>query len=154
MASAKGNLEIVTVGPPVTDAATSQRMSRQRTRDTEAELAIRRLLHRRGFRYRVNAPLPGLPRRRADLLFTAKKVAVFVDGCFWHGCPEHGTWPKRNDSWWAAKLRRNIDRDRQTDAHLAANGWSVVRIWEHEPPMDAADRVESVLRSRGADRSG
>jgi len=138
----------MTAGPLDTDASTSQRMARQRTRDTEAELAIRRLLHRRGYRYRVNAPLPGMPRRRADLLFTRWKVAVFVDGCFWHGCPAHGTWPKRNDTWWATKLRRNMERDRQTDAHLLAAGWAVVRVWEHETPEEAADRVEAVLRAR------
>jgi DNA mismatch endonuclease (patch repair protein) len=72
---------------------------------------------------------------------------VFVDGCFWHGCPEHGTWPKRNDVWWAAKLRRNVERDRDTDSRLRAAGWKVVRIWEHEVPELAADRVEVLIRS-------
>ncbi|WP_046302046.1 very short patch repair endonuclease [Mycobacterium sp. UM_Kg27] len=132
---------------PLTDASTSLRMSIQRRRDTEAEMMLRRLLHARGLRYRVDLPLPGMPRRRADLTFSAKRVAVFVDGCFWHGCPEHGTEPKRNGGWWASKLARNIERDRETDAYLAEIGWTVVRIWEHEDPECAADFVEAVVRS-------
>lgn len=130
-----------------TDPRTSARMSRQRTRDTAAEWALRRLIHARGLRYRVDAVLPGLPRRRADILFPRQKVAVFVDGCFWHGCPEHKTAPKSNAAWWATKLARNIERDRETDTHLAELGWKVVRIWEHENPECAADRVEAAVRS-------
>jgi DNA mismatch endonuclease, patch repair protein len=122
-------------------------MARQRTRDTHAELALRHILHSRGLRYRVNRPLQGLPRRRADLTFASLKIVVFVDGCFWHGCPDHGTWPKRNDGWWAAKLLRNVERDRETDAHMQAAGWKVLRIWEHEAAEDAADRVEALIRS-------
>lgn len=144
----EANLDHVTAGVPVTDAATSGRMARQRTRDTNPEIALRRILHARGLRYRLNRPLPGLPRRRADLTFASQRVVVFVDGCFWHGCPEHGTWPKRNDVWWAAKLRRNIERDRETDAYLQAAGWGVLRIWEHDAPEGAADRVEALVRSR------
>lgn len=121
-------------------------MSRQRTRDTDAEIALRRLLHARGLRYRVNQPLPGLARRRADLTFPAHRVVVFVDGCFWHGCPQHGTQPKRNCEWWNAKLLRNIARDRETDEHMEAMGWRVVRVWEHESPADAAQRVVAVLQ--------
>lgn len=130
-----------------TDPRTSARMSRQRTRDTAAEWALRRLIHARGLRYRVDAVLPGLPRRRADILFPRQKVAVFVDGCFWHGCPEHKTAPKSNAAWWATKIARNIERDRETDTHLAELGWKVVRIWEHENPECAADRVEAAVRS-------
>lgn len=122
-------------------------MSRQRIRDTDAEISLRRLLHARGFRYRVNQPLPGLPRRRADLTFPTRRVVVFVDGCFWHCCPEHGTQPKRNGRWWAAKLIRNVERDRETDEHMAALGWQVIRIWEHELPEAAADKIERVLRN-------
>lgn len=121
-------------------------MARQRTRDTNPEVALRRILHSRGLRYRLDRPLPGLPRRRADITFTRQRVAVFVDGCFWHACPEHGTWPKRNDEWWATKIRRNIERDRETDAHLRTYGWTVIRIWEHEAADEAADRVEEVIR--------
>nr|WP_276202972.1 very short patch repair endonuclease [Jiangella muralis] len=132
---------------PLTNEITSRRMSRQRRRDTEAELSLRRVLHARGLRYRVDAALPGLPRRRADLSFPRQRLAVFVDGCFWHGCPVHKTEPKNNAAWWAAKLARNIERDRETDAHLADLGWRVVRIWEHEDPELAADLVEAAARS-------
>ena len=132
---------------PLTDDATSRRMARQRTRDTDPEVALRRILHDRGLRYRLDRPLPGLPRRRADITFGRQRVAVFVDGCFWHACPEHGTWPKRNDEWWAVKIRRNIELDRETDAHLRACGWTVIRVWEHESAAEAADRVECVVRA-------
>jgi DNA mismatch endonuclease (patch repair protein) len=130
---------------PETDAATSARMSRQRTRDTAPEMALRRELHRRGARFFVDrSPLPGL-RRRADLVFPRRRVAVYVDGCFWHRCPDHATDPKRNAVWWAEKLAGNVERDRATDAALAASGWQVVRIWEHEDPVSAADRVQAAL---------
>jgi DNA mismatch endonuclease (patch repair protein) len=129
-------------------------MIRQRRRDTAPEIAIRRAVHARGLRYRVDATLPGT-RRRADLLFTRAKVAVFVDGCFWHGCPDHGTWPKRNASWWAEKIATNIRRDRDTDSHLAAVGWDVVRVWSHEPVDQAADRIAKTVLSRtGAEPPG
>jgi DNA mismatch endonuclease (patch repair protein) len=118
-------------------------MSKQRTRDTAPEIALRRALHRLGYRYRVDVPLPGIPRRRADIVFTARRIAVFVDGCFWHGCPEHATWPANNAAWWASKLKANIERDRDTTARLVANGWTVVRIWEHER-LDEA--LATVLR--------
>lgn len=123
-------------------------MSRQARKDTAPELALRRELHRRGLRYRVERPLPGLPRRRADIVFSRKRVAVFVDGCFWHACPVHGTWPARNDTWWATKLRRNVERDSETDAHLESLGWLVVRVWEHEVTGLAADRVVAAVASR------
>lgn len=110
-------------------------------------MAIRSILHSRGFRYRVNHPLPGLPRRRADLTFTGHRVVVFVDGCFWHGCPQHRTLPKRNDVWWATKLRLNIERDRETDSYLKEAGWTVIRVWEHEQPVEAVERIERALAS-------
>ncbi|WP_137725742.1 very short patch repair endonuclease [Prescottella subtropica] len=130
---------------PSTDPATSARMRKQRRRDTAPEIALRRELHRRGARFFVDrAPLPGL-RRRADLVFPRKRVAVYVDGCFWHSCPQHATAPKRNAQWWADKLAANVVRDRDTDVRLTAAGWRVVRVWEHEDPADAADRVQSAL---------
>lgn len=99
----------------------------------------------RGVRYFVDrAPLKGI-RRRADLVFPRRRVAVYVDGCFWHRCPQHATDPKNNAEWWAAKLAANVARDRNTDAALAAAGWTVVRIWEHENPAEAADRVQAAL---------
>lgn len=120
-------------------------MQRQASRDTKPELALRRELHRRGRRFFVDrAPLSGL-RRRADLLFPRRRVAVYVDGCFWHSCPAHATRPKANAAWWAQKLAGNTARDRDTDTRLGEAGWTVVRVWEHEDPVAAADRVEEAL---------
>lgn len=119
-------------------------MSRQRRRDTAPELKIRKLVHARGLRYRVDAAPPGT-RRRADLLFSGPRVAVFVDGCFWHGCPEHATKPKRNTAWWADKIAANVARDRDTDGRLQGMGWRVVRVWEHEPAQAAADRIAAAV---------
>ena len=124
-------------------------MVNQRRRDTRPEMAIRRLVHARGMRYRVDAALPGM-RRRADLLFTSSRVAVFVDGCFWHGCPEHGTRPKNNAAWWSVKIAANAERDRDTDLRLTADGWVVLRIWEHEAPEAAAARIAETVANRRA----
>ncbi|MHB1009964.1 MAG: very short patch repair endonuclease [Propionibacteriaceae bacterium] len=134
--------------PGSTDERTSTRMSRQRTRDTEAELRIRGALHRRGWRFRVDAPLPGMPRRRADILFTRRRLAIFVDGCFWHSCPTHGTKPLTHAEWWRDKLAVNVARDRETDSHLESLGWSVVRVWECTPVEDAVAIVEAALDQR------
>lgn len=123
-------------------------MERQGRRDTKPELALRRELWRRGLRYRVDvAPIEGL-RRRADLVFGRTKVAVYVDGCYWHGCPVHATLPKANRTWWIAKLEANFRRDRDTDTRVHDAGWAVVRVWEHEAVVEAADRVQTVVRSR------
>ena len=130
---------------PATDPVTSARMSAQRRRYTKPEIALRRELHRRGLRYFVDrAPVKGV-RRRADLVFPRRKVAVFVDGCFWHSCPQHATFPKNNAQWWTDKLAANVVRDRDTDARLAEQGWTVIRIWEHEDPLVAAERVQKAL---------
>jgi len=126
--------------PVPSSAAVSARMSRQRSRDTEPELLLRRELHRRGLRFRVDRPLPGLPRRRADILLTRAHIAVFVDGCFWHSCPEHATRPVANAAWWEDKLRRNVERDQDTDRRLQDLGWTVLRFWEHSD-MDQAAAV-------------
>jgi DNA mismatch endonuclease (patch repair protein) len=114
-------------------------------------MALRRELHRRGLRFRVDFrfDMDGLRRRRADLAFTRRRVAVFVDGCFWHVCPEHATAPRANGAWWAAKLAGNVARDRDTDARLAEAGWTVVRVWEHESVTEAADRVHRTVASQG-----
>jgi DNA mismatch endonuclease, patch repair protein len=133
--------------PAASSSAALARMVRQRRRDTRPEMAIRRLLHARGMRYRVDAALPGM-HRRADLLFRSSRVAVFVDGCFWHACPEHGTMPKNNAAWWSAKIAANAGRDRDTDRRLTAAGWAVLRIWEHEAPEGAADRIATTVRNR------
>jgi DNA mismatch endonuclease (patch repair protein) len=96
----------------------------------------------------VDRALPGMPRRRADMLFPGVRVAVFVDGCFWHSCPQHASVPRANQQWWIDKLRRNVDRDRETDARLEALGWTVLRFWEHEDPARAVDVVETTVRAR------
>jgi DNA mismatch endonuclease (patch repair protein) len=124
-------------------------MSRQASKDTAVELAVRRLLHAAGLRYRVEYPVPGLPRRRIDVAFPRAKVAVLIDGCFWHGCPQHATHPKANAEWWRTKLQRNMARDRETTEHLVTAGWTVLRFWEHQAPADVAAQVaEAVHRSR------
>ncbi len=124
-----------------------RRMQRQKRAGTAPEVAIRRLLHARGLRYRVDRPLDleGL-RRRADLTFVGARVVVFVDGCFWHGCPQHATRPTSNAEWWSDKLAANMSRDRDTDTRLYAAGWTVIRVWEHEDPNSAAARIEAVVR--------
>lgn len=127
--------------------AVSARMAAQATSGTSPEMSVRRKLHSRGLRYRVNCrPEPSL-RRSADIVFTRAKVAVFIDGCFWHSCPEHGTSPTANQEWWASKLKANAERDRDTDALLTAAGWTVIRCWEHEDPEEIADRVERAVHS-------
>ncbi|MDX3756356.1 very short patch repair endonuclease [Streptomyces mirabilis] len=122
-------------------------MSRQGSRDTAPEIAVRRLLHRSGLRYRVNVPVPGMPRRTIDIVFGRAKVAIFLDGCFWHGCPVHATRPKANAEWWRAKLDKNIARDRETTDHLRAAGWTVMRFWEHESAEDVARLIAAALTS-------
>ena len=119
-----------------------------RQRDTRPELEIRSALHGLGMRYRLQQrPLPELDRR-ADIVFRSAEVAVFVDGCFWHRCPEHSTDPKANNEWWAAKLAANQRRDRDTDAALQEAGWAVVRVWEHEDPLKAALRIQEIVETR------
>jgi len=127
-------------------------MSRQASKDTNAELAVRRLLHAAGLRYRVEYPVPGMARRRIDVAFTRTKVAVLIDGCFWHGCPEHATQPKANAEWWRKKLDRNMARDLETTQHLTSQGWTVLRFWEHETPEEVAARVRTVVEQRQAER--
>ncbi|WP_310435155.1 very short patch repair endonuclease [Streptomyces sp. 3330] len=127
-------------------------MSRQVSKDTAAELSVRRLLHAAGLRYRVEYPVPGMARRRIDVAFTSVKVAVLIDGCFWHGCPEHATQPKSNAEWWRQKLDRNMARDMETTEHLMAAGWEVLRFWEHEAPEDVALRIAAAVRHRRAQR--
>jgi DNA mismatch endonuclease (patch repair protein) len=113
-------------------------------RDTGPELALRRELHARGLRFRVHAGnLPGRP----DIVFTRAKLAVFVDGCFWHRCPLHASAPKHNAAWWEVKLSRNVERDQQKDLLLRTIGWTPLHVWEHEAVYEAADRVEATYRS-------
>jgi DNA mismatch endonuclease, patch repair protein len=115
--------------------------------DTSPEVALRSVLHRRGLRFRKHAaPTPNI-RCQVDILFRSARVAVFVDGCFWHGCPDHGTKPRTNSTYWVEKLARNAARDRLNDAALTGAGWKVIRIWEHEPVEDAAELVEHAVRA-------
>jgi DNA mismatch endonuclease (patch repair protein) len=119
-----------------------------RSRDTTPERLIRQLVHAQGLRYRVAAkPLPGL-RRTADLVFRPTKVAVFIDGCYWHGCPDHYVPPKTNPGYWSDKVARNIARDRDTDQRLAEAGWTVLRFWEHESPTECAEQITIEVEKR------
>ncbi|PTL73228.1 very short patch repair endonuclease [Rathayibacter caricis DSM 15933] len=127
-------------------AGARARMQANRGRDTKPELMLRSELHRRGLRYRVNLRPERDLRRTADLLFSRARVAVFVDGCFWHGCPQHFSQPKTNPDFWLKKIERNRNRDRDTSALLETRGWIVIRFWEHEIMEGAADSVEKAVR--------
>jgi DNA mismatch endonuclease (patch repair protein) len=123
-------------------------MRGNRSRDTRPELAVRSAVHRRGLRYRVSArPLPNI-RRSADLVFAKARVAIFVDGCYWHGCPEHYVPSLSNQEYWNEKISRNRARDADTDARLLAQGWLPVRIWAHEDPEQSADLIARVVQER------
>jgi DNA mismatch endonuclease, patch repair protein len=130
------------------NAGVRRSMQSNKRRDTKPELALRRAVHGLGLRYRVDAKPLTQMRRRADMVFSRAKVAVFLDGCFWHGCPEHHTVAKANAEFWADKVSGNRARDRDTDARLAEAGWACVRVWEHEDPAEAAARVAEVVRAR------
>ena len=123
-------------------------MKANRSRDTKPELALRSAIHGLGLRYRVDVPpIQGL-RRRADLVFIKARVAVFSDGCYWHGCSDHYRAARSNGEFWNDKITKNQARDRDTDTKLLAAGWLVIRVWEHEVPAEAADRVAHAVRSR------
>jgi DNA mismatch endonuclease (patch repair protein) len=130
--------------PHPRDAEISRQMQRMPRRDSKPEVALRRELHARGLRFRKEyRALPGRP----DVVFTRARLVVFVDGCFWHRCPQHATFPKTNAAWWAAKLEANVARDRRQDQQLVDEGWTVVRVWEHEAVNTACDRIEATRRS-------
>ena len=132
--------------PQPLNAGRSANMRANRRKDTKPEMALRRALHAQGYRYRKDYRLDLTGARvRPDIAFTARRVAVFVDGCFWHCCPQHGTQPANNTWYWEPKLARNVQRDRAADAALAGAGWSVVRIWEHETLESAVEAVVSAL---------
>jgi DNA mismatch endonuclease (patch repair protein) len=128
--------------------ALSAKMSGLARQDTAPELGLRRALHALGLRYRLQVRVPGNNRRRIDIAFTRARVAVFVDGCYWHGCPDHGTRPKANREWWDWKIARNKARDADTNLLLTSQGWMVVRVWEHDDPSTAADRISVIVRDR------
>lgn len=130
--------------PAPLNANVSAQMQRMPRSSSGPEMLLRKELHRRGLRFRINSrELPGRP----DITFTAAQIAVFVDGCFWHSCPKHGILPKNNRDWWRAKLARNVERDREKDRQLEQMGWAVVHVWEHEPPSAVADSIEQLWRS-------
>lgn len=130
--------------PPTPDV--SFRMSRTRGRDTTPELRVRSELHARGLRYFVDRrPIADFPRR-ADLVFPRLSIAVFIDGCFFHGCPQHFRSPKRNTEFWEHKIRQNIERDLDTNRTLSSAGWQVARYWEHEDPGDVVEAIERLVR--------
>ncbi|MFJ8040290.1 very short patch repair endonuclease [Kitasatospora sp. NPDC096147] len=143
---------LLTEEPPAegswaSSAAVRASMQGNRNKDTKPELRLRSLLHKQGLRYRVAArPLPEL-RRTADVLFPRARVAVFVDGCYWHGCPEHLRPPSKNVEFWQAKIDGNRTRDAETDHRLREAGWTVIRVWEHEDPVEAAARIADIVRA-------
>lgn len=125
--------------------AARRTMQANRGRDTGPELAVRRLLHAQGLRYRVDYRIPDLQRRRIDIAFVKRRIAVFIDGCFWHGCREHYVPPKSNPDYWAEKIRRNMARDLDTNHQLAERGWTVMRFWEHERSEVIASSITLAL---------
>lgn len=122
-------------------------MRANRGRDTQPELAVRRILHAKGLRYRVDVRPDPTIRRRADIVFRRKRVAVFIDGCYWHGCPDHFVMPKSNTDYWSQKIGRNRERDAETTQALTECGWKVLRFWEHEDPTAVAGRILTSLES-------
>jgi|SRR5579862_3934070 len=134
--------------PGASSPAAERRMKAARRRDTKPEQLLAQELDRLGLVYVVDqAPIPGL-RRRADMVFPEACVAVFVDGCFWHSCPQHGTFPKANQEWWRAKLEANQRRDKDTNRILDEAGWIVLRFWEHESAADTARTIADTIASR------
>jgi len=139
----------VPASPPPVSEASRKVMQANRSRDTYPELSLRRELHSRGLRYFVHRrPISDL-RCTADIVFPRKKLCIFIDGCFWHGCPVHSRTPKSNESYWVPKIARNVQRDRRNDAILAEAGWAPRRFWEHEIRADlgsVADEIVTALR--------
>jgi DNA mismatch endonuclease (patch repair protein) len=128
-------------------------MENARQRDTSIEVELASELHNLGLSFESNvAPVTGT-RSRPDLLFAAARIAVFVNGCFWHGCPEHGTWPKHNAAWWRTKIEANRERDVKNDAVLTKAGWIVLRYWEHDDPCVAAQEIAQRIRQLGRSAS-
>lgn len=136
------------------DVPTSLRMARTLGRDNGLEKAVRSALHRKGIRFRLHYPVPSRPRRTIDIALPVRRLAIFVDGCFWHGCPKHGTWPKRNSQFWRLKIEANIQRDRSTDTILLKSGWQVVRVWEHDNLEKAVSRIIQLIASNAYQENG
>lgn len=133
--------------PPPSSPAVSHRFSSQKTRDTKPELQLRRQLWSRGVRYRVSYPAPGRTRRTIDVATPTKKLPIFIDGCFWYGCPAHLQITSTNRDWWAERIAANRQRDRDTDSHRADLDWTVIRIWEHEDIDNRAAEIAATIPS-------
>lgn len=128
-----------------------RRMRNTPRRDTPFEIAVRKQAYALGLRYRVDCGVPGVTRGRPDLVFSGRRVAVFLDGCFWHSCPIHRSAPATNREWWAAKLRANADRDERHRRELEDAGWTVLRFWEHEDPATVAAEIAAAVRGSDSD---
>lgn len=128
-------------------------MAKVRQKGTDAEMALRREIYLTGLRYRVDYEILKKPRRVADVAFPGLRIAIFVDGCFWHGCPEHATWPKQNAEFWRKKIQANRLRDADTNSRLVDLGWTVLRFWEHESPIEAAAAIARVVAMVRSERS-
>lgn len=140
--------------PPAASSENARRTMRaNKRRDTSVELAVRRRLHATGLRYRVDyAADPTDRRRRVDIVFTKLRLAIYIDGCFWHGCPDHYVQPKTNVDYWRPKIARNMERDRESVEGLEAAGWTVLRFWEHEDPDTVAASIAAAVRLRRGER--
>lgn len=134
--------------PTPSSEAALARMKAAKPRDTAPEKALRSALHRKGLRFRIDEKPIGSLNRKADIVFRSAKVAIFVDGCFWHGCPVHGTLAKANAEFWSQKIRQNRERDTDTTKCLKAAGWKVIRVWEHEDPEKASQKIHDIVVER------
>jgi DNA mismatch endonuclease, patch repair protein len=134
--------------PRASSALYRARMENTKQRDTSLELRVRSLLHRRGLRFRVDLRPSDVVRGRADIVFPRHRLAVFLDGCFWHGCPVHATWPKANAEWWRNKIEGNRARDQRVVDTLCAHGWIALRFWEHEDAHRIADLITAHVRRK------
>ena len=134
--------------PRPSSESASRRMHNTRQRDTPMERRVRHLLLERSLSFEVDRSIPGVTRSRPDIAFTKERIAVYLDGCFWHSCPIHGTTPRANRSWWLEKLAANVERDRRHNRELRTSGWLVLRFWEHEDPRIVADAIESRVYER------
>ena len=139
-----------TATPEPSSAAAARRMLNTRRRDTPFELAVRRRIHALGLRYFVDRPIPGVTRARPDIVFPRIRVAVFLDGCFWHRCPIHGSSPTANGTWWRTKLDQNAARDKRHNRELRQAGWRVLRFWEHEDPARVVETIHSAVVEEAA----
>jgi DNA mismatch endonuclease, patch repair protein len=148
MASSQGSDTKIPTAPRASSQARSNNMRANRRRDTGPERQIRSLLHQAGLRFRVDLPInTGGRKARPDIVFTARRLVVFIDGCFWHGCPQHGHIPKTNPGYWGPKIEGNQRRDEKQRKALEAVDWDVLRIWEHVDPMTATDQIIAAYRS-------